>query len=131
MGWGTTLVTDRQYILGGDASLIGTPSTRFLAPNFAILRAGLPIALRRAFGGHIQVVPRLDFGRFSQDPNNLTAGMRVLGQGVVVRGAVGKLYIETGWGNIQVRSFYPGPLRRENQFNMLVGARPFDLWTRH
>jgi hypothetical protein len=131
MGWRTTLVPDRQYILGGDASLIGTPSTRFLAPNFAILRAGLPIALRREFGGHIQVVPRLDFGRFSQDPNNLTAGMRVLGQGVVVRGAVGKFYIETGWGMIQVRPFFPGPMRRESQFNVLVGARPFDLWTRN
>jgi hypothetical protein len=131
LGWQTTMVPDRHYILGGDASLIGTPSTRFLAPNFAILRAGLPIALRRAFGGHIQLVPRLDFGRFSQDPNQLTAGMRVLGQGVVIRGAVGKLYIETGWGLIQVRPFYPGPMRRESQFNVLIGARPFDLWARN
>ncbi len=131
LGWRTTLVPDRQYILGGDASLIGTPGTRFLAPNFIILRAGLPIALRRAFGGHIQLVPRLDYGRFAQDPNNLGAGMRVLGQGLVVRGAVGKLYIETGWGLIQVRPFYPGPLRRESQFNVLIGARPFELWSRN
>lgn len=131
MGWRTLLISDRQYILGGDASLIGTPGTRFLAPNFAILRAGLPIPLRRAFGGHIQVVPRLDVGRFSQDPTSLTSDMRVVGQGVVVRGAVGKFYIETGWGAIQVRSAFPGPLRKEHQFNILVGARPFDLWTRN
>jgi hypothetical protein len=131
LGWRTLLIPDRQYILGGDASLIGTPSTRFLAPNFAILRLGLPIALRRAFGGHIQLVPRLDYGRFSQDPNHLTSGMRIFAQGAVLRGAVGKFYIETGWGQIQIRSFYPGPLRRESQFNILVGARPFDLWTRN
>jgi predicted acylesterase/phospholipase RssA len=130
MGWHTLLVSDRQYILGGDASLIGTPSTRFLAPNFAILRAGLPISLRKSFGGHVQVVPRLDFGRFSQDPNALTAGMRVLGLGVLVRGAVGKFNIETGWGRIQVRPSVPGPIRREQQLNILVGARPFDLWSR-
>lgn len=131
LGWRTLLIPDRQYILGGDASLIGTPSTRFMAPNFAILRAGLPIALRRAFGGHVQLVLRFDYGRFSQDPNNLTAGMRILGQGLVLRGAVGKFYIETGWGQIQIRPYYPGPLRKENQFNILVGARPFDLWTRN
>jgi hypothetical protein len=130
LGWRTLLIPDRQYILGGDASLIGTPGTRFLAPNFAILRAGLPIPLRRAFGGHVQIVPRLDVGRFSQDPTSLTSDMRVVGQGVVVRGAVGKFYIETGWGVIQVRSAFPGPLRREHQFNILVGARPFDLWNR-
>jgi hypothetical protein len=70
-------------------------------------------------------------GRFSQDPTSLTSDMRVVGQGVVVRGAVGKFYIETGWGTIQVRSSFPGPLRREHQFNILVGARPFDLWTRN
>jgi hypothetical protein len=131
MGWRTLLVPDRQYILGGDASLIGTPSTRFLAPNFAILRLGLPIPLRRAFGGHVQLVPRLDYARVAQDPNNLTAGMRVLGLGAVLRGAVGKFYIETGWGQIQIRPYLPGPLRRENQLNILVGARPFDLWTRN
>lgn len=131
LGWRTLMVPDRQYILGGDASLIGTPSTRFLAPNFAILRAGLPIALRRSFGGHIQLVPRLDYGRFSQDPTNLTAGMRILGQGLVLRGAVGRLYIETGWGLVQIRPYYPGPMRRESQLNILVGARPFDLWTRN
>lgn len=131
LGWRTLLIPDRQYILGGDASLIGTPSTRFLAPNFAILRAGLPIALKRSFGGHIQLVPRVDYGRFSQDPNNLTAGMRILGVGLVLRGAVGKFYIETGWGHIQIRPYYPGPLRRENQLNILIGARPFDLWTRN
>lgn len=131
MGWRTLLAPDRQYILGGDASLIGTPSTRFLAPNFAIIRAGLPIALRRSFGGHVQLVPRLDYGRFSQDPNHLTAGMRILGQGVVLRGAVGRLYIETGWGQVQIRPDFPGPTRRESQFNVLLGARPFDLWTRN
>lgn len=130
MGWHTLLVSDRQYLLGGDSSLIGTPSTRFLAPNFAILRAGLPIPLRRAFGGQVQVVPRLDYGRFAQDPNALTAGMRVLGQGVLVRGAVGKFRIETGWGRIRVRPFGPGPVRTEQQLNILVGARPFDLWSR-
>ncbi len=131
MGWRTLLIPDRQYILGGDASLIGTPSARFLAANFAILRVGLPIALRRDFGGHVQLVPRLDYGRFSQDPNNLTAGMRALGLGLVLRGAVGKFYIETGWGQVQIRPYYTGPLRRENQLNILVGARPFDLWTRN
>ena len=130
LGWHTLLVSDRQYILGGDSSLIGTPSTRFLAPNFAILRAGLPIAVRRAFGGHVQVVPRLDFGRFSQDPNALTTGMRVLGQGLLVRGSVGKFRIETGWGQVHVRPYGPGPARREQQLNILVGARPFDLWSR-
>lgn len=130
LGWHTLLVPDRQFILGGDASLIGTPSTRFLAPNFAILRAGLPIPLRKAFGGHIQVIPRFDIGRFSQEPTGLWAGMRVIGQGVVVQGSVGKFFIETGWGQVQVRPAGPGPLRRESQFNMLVGARPFDLWSR-
>ncbi|MBK8724508.1 MAG: patatin-like phospholipase family protein [Holophagaceae bacterium] len=131
LGWRTLLVPDRQYILGGDASLIGTPSTRFVAPNFAILRIGLPIPLRRAFGGHVQLVPRLDYGRFAQDPNNLGAGMRALGYGLVLRGAVGKFYIETGWGQVQLRPYLPGPLRRESQLNVLVGARPFDLWTRN
>jgi hypothetical protein len=130
LGWKTLLVPDRQFILGGDFSLIGTPSTRFLAPNFAILRAGLPISLRKAFGGHIQLVPRIDLGRFSQEPTGLTTGMRVLGQGVVVQGAVGKFFIETGWGQVQVRPAGPGPLRRENQLNILLGARPFDLWSR-
>jgi hypothetical protein len=48
-----------------------------------------------------------------------------------VRGAVGKFYIETGWGLIQVRPFGPGPSRRESQFNVLLGARPFDLWSRN
>jgi hypothetical protein len=130
LGWRTVSVSDRQYILGGDASLIGTPSTRFLAPNFAILRAGLPIALRRAFGGHVQLVPRLDFGRFSERPTDLTAGMRVFGVGASVRGSVGKFNLETGWGKVQIRPFGPGPLRRESQLNVLIGARPFDLWMR-
>jgi len=130
LGWRTLLTPDRQFILGGDFSLIGTPSTRFLAPNFAILRAGLPIPLRQAFGGHIQLIPRLDIGRFSQDSTGLTSGMRVLGQGLMVQGAVGKFFIETGWGQVQIRPAGPGPLRRENQLNILLGARPFDLWTR-
>jgi len=130
LGWRTVLVSDRQYILGGDASLIGTPSTRFLAPNFTILRAGLPIALRRAFGGHVQLVPRLDFGRFSEKPTDLTAGMRVIGIGASIRGSLGKFNLETGWGQVQIRPFGPGPLRRESQLNILVGARPFDLWMR-
>jgi hypothetical protein len=130
LGWKTLLVPDRQFILGGDFSLIGTPSTRFLAPNFAILRAGLPIPLRQSFGGHIQLIPRLDIGRFSQEPTGLTAGMRVLGQGLMVQGAVGRFFIETGWGQVQIRPSGPGPLRRENQLNILLGARPFDLWTR-
>ena len=131
LGWQTLLVPDRQYILGGDASFMGTPSTRFLAANFAILRLGLPIPLRRSFGGQIHLVPRLDYGRVAQDPNNLGAGMRLLGLGVVVRGAVGKFYIETGWGQVQIHPYLPGPMRRENQLNILVGARPFDLWTRN
>jgi predicted acylesterase/phospholipase RssA len=130
LGWHTVSVSDRQYILGGDASLIGTPSTRFLAPNFAILRAGLPIALRRAFGGHVQLVPRLDIGRFAEKPTDLSAGMRVVALGASVRGAVGKLNLETGWGQVQIRPFGPGPLRKETQLNILIGARPFDLWMR-
>jgi len=128
LGWHTTF--DRMYVLGGNASFIGTPSTRFLAPDFTIVRAGLPITLRRSFGGHVELVPRIDYGRFAQDPNLLTTGMRILGLGAVLRGSVGKFYTEAGWGQIQVHPFGPGPMRRESQLNVLLGAQPFDLWMR-
>jgi len=56
--------------------------------------------------------------------------MRVIGVGATIRGSVGKFNLETGWGQIQIRPFGPGPLRRERQLNILIGARPFDLWMR-
>jgi hypothetical protein len=57
-GLGWDLPLDRWHSLGGPSFLQGTRSAGYLAPNFALVRFGLPIRVAGLFGLQAQLEPR-------------------------------------------------------------------------
>lgn len=131
IGLGWRLPMSRWYSLGGPQFLLGTPSAGFLTPNFAVLRIGLPVRLANFFGLHAQLEPRLDFGYLGgEDPTRLREGTRVKGAGLLLRTEVGRFYVELAVGRSAIAPEGSGFSGRGTHLNLLVGARPFDLWSR-
>jgi hypothetical protein len=126
LGWNTPLA--RWNILGGSGSIIGTHSAAYLVPNAAFARIGFPFTSVSFFGVGVQAVPRVDWGRFSQDPSALSRGPRTLGLGMALRSIVRNFNVEVSFGQTQSRGGSEPGMRRNSEFTVLLGTRPFDLW---
>lgn len=126
LGWNTPL--PRWYTLGGGDSIIGTRGAAYLLPNAAIGRFGVPFSSISVFGIGVQVVPRLDWGRFSLNPNELSRGPRIFGKGLVLRSIVRSFHVEMSFGQTESRGGFPPGTRKASEFTLLIGTRPFDLW---
>lgn len=129
-GYGRDLPLDRWWPLGGPSSLMGSRTFGLRAPNFLLLRTGLPLQMPAAFGSLLQFQPRLDLGWFSRDAGALFAAARTQGAGVSVKAMVSKFYVELSLGHRRYRDIPRTPLRRENAFTLVLGTQPFDLWGR-
>lgn len=129
-GYGRTLPLDRFWNLGGPSFLLGTQTLSLQAPDFAVGRIGFPLALPRPLGGTLQIEPRFDYAYVAGDPGQLLRDRRMTGLGVVARTIMARFYLELAYGFM--RETRPGmdwtPAR--GSFNILVGLKPFDLWTR-
>jgi hypothetical protein len=130
MEWGIQQHAPQEqwFIVGGPDSFIGTPSASYLAPNFGVLRLGLPFTMATIFGTAIQGVPRLDAGWLAPDYQHMGSGQHLVGGGLVVRGVLRSFYFELAGGVMRTK-----PLGREHsvlqhQASFLIGTRPFDLW---
>jgi predicted acylesterase/phospholipase RssA len=119
---------ERWFVVGGSDSLIGTHSASYLAPNFGILRVGLPFTLATLFGVAIQAVPRVDHAWLAPDYRHLGEGLRMQGYGVVLRGALKSLYVEVAGGRTHARDVTTGTVHDYRHISFLIGTRPFDLW---
>ncbi len=119
---------ERWSIVGGSESFIGSHSARYLAPNMAILRTGFPFTAATFLGVAIQAVPRIDIGRIAPNYQELYRGDRVIGYGLVLRGALKSLYLELAAGRTEYRDAQSSSLRQEKHLSFLIGSRPFDLW---
>jgi predicted acylesterase/phospholipase RssA len=126
-GLGWRLPFSQWYSAGGPAYLAGTPSGVFRVPNFAISRVGLPIGMVRVLGANLQLIPRFDVGRMAAvEPGGLTATPQIRGLSVGLRGELWRWYCEVNAG----RWYASAPAARESaQLNVLVGTRPFNLWS--
>lgn len=118
----------RWFIIGGPDSLIGTRSAYYLAPNFGVVRLGLPFTAANLFGVAIQCVPRFDQARIALDYRRPQQGMGVSGYGLALRGVVKSLYIELAGGRVRTRAFATGLRETDRHISFLIGTRPFDLW---
>lgn len=126
-GWNTPL--PRWNIIGGSDSIIGTKGAAYLLPNIGILRLGMPFTSTvSAFGFSVQVVPRVDWGRFSAQPNELSSGARILGVGVLLRSIVQSFYVELALGQTQTRNDSATGTQKNTELTILIGTRPFDIW---
>lgn len=126
LGWHTPIT--RWNTMGGSGSIIGTRSASYLLPNASIARFGLPFTSANIFGAGVQVMPRLDWGRFSLEPGNLGNGPRILGVGVTISTIIRNFNVEMSFGETQMRGGDLPGTRKGSQFVVLVGSRPFDLW---
>lgn len=126
LGWNTQL--PRWYTLGGANSIIGTRGAAYLLPNAAIGRFGVPFSSISVFGIGVQAVPRLDWGRFSLHPDELSRGARIFGKGLILRSIVRSFHVELSFGQTESRGGLPAGTRKESEFTLLLGTRPFDLW---
>jgi len=126
LGWHTPIT--RWNTMGGNGSIIGTRSASYLVPNASIARFGLPFTSANIFGAGVQVMPRLDWGRFSPEPGNLRNGPRVVGVGVAISTIIRNFNVEMSFGGTQMRGGDLSGTRKGSQFVVLVGTRPFDLW---
>jgi hypothetical protein len=125
-GTGWHLPLSQWYSLGGPDFLAGSPSGAFYAPNFAMARLGIPVHVITAFGVHLQLAPRLDVGYLgASSPGRMQTGTRIRGGGLTLRSELGRWYCEFAAG----RWSSDGPAQGERvRLNVLLGARPFDLW---
>ena len=132
-GYGHHLPLDRWWSLGGPAFVLGSPSLSFLAPNFASVRAGLPVRFDAGLGLILEVEPRFDFAQVAPDPAGLwrnESRLQAQGAGVLVRTTlVNFYYLELSYGFLRLDG--PGFHRSATgRFNLLIGTQPFDLWRR-
>jgi hypothetical protein len=117
---------DRWWIAGGSDSFIGTRSAAYLMPNMAVFRVGVPYTRASILGTGWQIGPRLDLGRGSDLPSNLSDGLRVEGLGLVARSVLRDFFVELSAGRVHL---FLGPSSQyENRVSFLLGARPFDPW---
>lgn len=118
----------RWSIVGGPDSLIGTHSAAYLAPNFGVIRLGLPFTAATLFGVAIQAIPRFDLGHLTPDYHRLDQGLRAKGTGLALRGVFKSLYVELAAGSIRLRDQATGARDSDRHISFLIGTRPYDLW---
>lgn len=118
----------RWFIIGGPDSLIGTRSAYYLAPNFGVIRLGLPFTAATLFGVAIQCVPRFDQARIALDYRHPQQGIGVTGYGLALRGVFKSLYIELAGGRVRTKDLTTGLRESDRHVSFLIGTRPFDLW---
>lgn len=126
LGWNTPI--PRWNTLGGSGSIIGTRGAAYLLPNAAIARLGFPFTSVNLFGIGVQAMPRVDWGRFSKEPSELSRGPRIVGIGLVLRTIVRNFNVEASIGQTQSRGASAPGTRKVSEFTFLIGTRPFDLW---
>jgi predicted acylesterase/phospholipase RssA len=116
------------FVVGGPDSFMGTPSASYLAPNFGIVRLGLPATMANLFGIAIQGVPRLDVGWLAPDCHHMGSGQHLLGGGLVLRAYVKSFHVELAGGVIRTTPAGSGNTVRDHQVSVLIGTCPYDLW---
>jgi predicted acylesterase/phospholipase RssA len=130
---GRSLPLDRWWVLGGSSFVIGSRAVGYMAPNFSVLRFGLPFRLYVGLGLTVEVVPRFDLAWLAQEPSSLLATgatPRLQGTGLLLRTTLSNFYVELSYGFLKLRSPQEeGPTT--GSFNVLIGTQPFDLWKRH
>jgi len=126
LGWNTPL--PRWSTFGGSGSMIGTQTASFLVSNAAVVRFGLPFNSSNVFGLAIQITPRVDWGRFSDDNGGLAQGTHVYGYGLLISSVIRSFNVEMSCGRAQIHGDQRYGNHQENAFTILVCTRPFDLW---
>lgn len=129
-GYGKNLPLDRWWTTGGPSFLLGSDTLGVMTPNFAAARLGLPLRVEGPFGLSMQVIPRYDYAVFSKDPADLGRSTKAQGAGILVRTMVAKFYVELAGGWMKTRESGTGWSRPSGSLNVLIGSKPFDLWTR-
>lgn len=130
-GLGWNLPLERWYSVGGPSFLLGTRSAGFLAPNFAVARAGVPLRLADMFGFNTWLEPRADLGYFGGgEPRELRDGTRVRALGASLRTEIGRFYVEIAAGRAWLAPEGKSLRSTRDTINLLIGTRPWDLWKR-
>ncbi len=130
-GAGRELLPHQAWALGGPGFLIGTAANGALAPQFAVIRLGLPIRLEGPFGTTLQLGPRLDIARLGAESADLGSrgSGRLAGAGLQLRTVLLGFTVEAAYG--WARTEGPGRTPRTvGSFNFQFGTLPFDLWRR-
>jgi hypothetical protein len=131
LGLGWQLPLARWFSVGGPGFLLGTRSAGFLAPNFAVVRAGLPLRLAGMFGINTWLEPRCDLGYLGgTEPRDLREGTRARALGVSLRTEIGRFYVEVAAGRTWLAPTGASFQTSGNTINLLIGTRPWDLWKR-
>ena len=131
-GYGRNLPLDRWWVLGGPSFVIGSQAVGYVAPNFGVVRFGLPLRFYTGMGLTIVLEPRFDVARESQDPGSLFSGMgnpKAQGLGLLLKTNLSHFYVEAAYGFLKLAE-PQGTGRASGSFNVLVGTQPFDLWKR-
>jgi predicted acylesterase/phospholipase RssA len=129
-GYGHHLPMDRWWVMGGPSFLMGSPSLGIVAPNFAAGRLGLPVRMDGPFGLSLQVIPRYDYCVISPEAGDLFRSSRAQGAGLMVRTILAKFYVELSYGFLKTYEPGTGWGKTSGSLNVLLGTKPFDLWTR-
>ena len=129
-GYGRNLPLDRWWTTGGPSFLLGSETLGVMTPNFAAGRLGLPLRMEGPFGLSMQVIPRYDYAVFSDTPAALGRSLKAQGAGLLVRTMVAKFYVELAYGWMKTHQPGTGWGRPSGSLNVLIGSKPFDLWTR-
>lgn len=132
-GYGHHLPLDRWWSLGGPDFMLGSSSLSFLAPNFASVRAGLPVRFEAGLGLTVELEPRFDFAQVAPDAGGLWRNetrLQAHGAGILLRTTLVNLYyMELSYGFLRLDG--PGfHSPASGHFNFLIGTQPFDLWRR-
>lgn len=129
VGASRELQPTQAWSLGGPGFVIGTSAHGALAPQFAVVRLGLPIRLEGPFGTTLQLGPRLDAARLAATFPGLggSASGRITGAGLELRTVLLGFTVEAAYG--WARTEGPGLTSRTvGSFNFQIGTLPFDLW---
>ena len=129
-GYGRNLPLDRWWTTGGPSFLLGSDTLGVMTPNFAAARLGLPLRVEGPFGLSMQVIPRYDYALLSKDPADLGHSVKAQGAGILVRTMVAKFYVELAYGWMKTRQPGTGWSQPSGNLNVLIGSKPFDLWSR-
>ena len=132
-GLGQRLPLDRWWAVGGPGFVLGSEPLSYLAPDFAVLRFGVPLRVPTPLGLTLEFEPRLDYARVAPSAKGLWQNgtyHQSQGMGLLVRTTLVSLYyLELSYG--QRSRTGPGPaLPSTRQFTVAIGTQPFDLWHR-
>ncbi len=130
LGYGSNAPLDRWWPLGGPSSIIGTPAMDLRAPNFGILRLGIPMQMMGSYGLLLHLQPRVDVGVFSSTPQDLFRSARAVGAGLLLRTMVSRFLVELGYGFSRVKELNQPWGSTTGVFHITIGTTPFDLWRR-